>query len=322
MVEHRAVVALLFGVDYIRFDEVGALLHMAPLAFDASTFEIWGALLHGRRCVVYADREFSLERFAEVMRSEQVDTLWLTAALFNVVIDEDWRALAGVRQLIIGGEALSPRHVAKALRLLPALRLVNGYGPTETTTFAACHEIRALEPEAATVPIGRPIANTELYILDDRRTARARSASPASSTSAAPGLARGYLDRPELTAERFVGHPFSPDPDARLYRTGDLARYRPDGDIEFLGRLDDQVKIRGFRVEPGRGGGGAARAPRRRGRRGRGPADELRPAPPRRLRRPGATTPTVDRRPARSPAGSACPTTSCPPRSSPWTRCR
>ena len=250
MVEHRAVVALLFGVDYIRFEQVGALLHMAPLAFDASTFEIWGALLHGRRCVVYTDRNFSLERFLAVMQSEKIDTLWLTAALFNVVIDEDWRHLEGVRQLIIGGEALSPPHVARALRLLPMLRLVNGYGPTEATTFAACYEIRALEPEAAGVPIGRPIANTELYILDaDGRPVPIGVAGELYIGGA--GLARGYLDRPELTAERFLGHPFSPDPQTRVYRTGDLARYRADGNIEFLGRIDDQVKIRGFRVEPG-----------------------------------------------------------------------
>jgi amino acid adenylation domain-containing protein len=250
MVEHRAVVALLFGVDYVRFDDVESVLHMAPLAFDAATFEIWGALLHGRRSVVYTERRFLLERFAAVMQTERVDTLWLTAALFNVVIDDDWSPLTAVRQLVIGGEALSPTHVAKALRLLPGLRLVNGYGPTEATTFAACYEIRALAPDAHTVPIGRPIANTELYVLDP-----AGRPVPIGITGelyiGGEGLARGYLDRPELTAERFTRHPFCTEPNARLYRTGDLVRYRADGNIEFLGRVDDQVKIRGFRVEPG-----------------------------------------------------------------------
>ncbi len=250
MVEHRAVVALLFGVDYVRFEDVGSLLHMAPLAFDAATFEIWGALLHGRRSVVYTERRFLLERFGAVMQAEHVDTLWLTAALFNVVIDEDWSHLSAVRQLVIGGEALSPTHVAKALRLLPDLHLVNGYGPTEATTFAACYQIRALAPDARTVPIGRPIANTELYVLDaDFRPV------PIGIIGelyiGGEGLARGYLDRPELTAERFVHHPFCTETNARLYRTGDLVRARADGNIEFLGRVDDQVKIRGFRVEPG-----------------------------------------------------------------------
>ncbi len=250
MVEHRAVVALLFGVDYVRFEDVGSLLHMAPLAFDAATFEIWGALLHGRRSVVYTERRFLLERFGAVMQAEHVDTLWLTAALFNVVIDEDWSHLSGVRQLVIGGEALSPTHVAKALRLLPDLRLVNGYGPTEATTFAACYQIRALAPDARTVPIGRPIANTELYVLDPEF-----KPVPIGIIGelyiGGEGLARGYLDRPELTAERFVHHPFCAETNARLYRTGDLVRARADGNIEFLGRVDDQVKIRGFRVEPG-----------------------------------------------------------------------
>ncbi len=250
MIEHRAVVALLFGVDYVRFEDVGSLLHMAPLAFDATTFEIWGALLHGCRSVVYTERRFLLERFAAVMQAERVDTLWLTAALFNVVIDDDWSHLSGVRQLVIGGEALSPTHVAKALRLLPGLRLVNGYGPTEATTFATTYEIRELSPDARTVPIGRPIANTELYVLDPEG-----SPVPIGITGelyiGGEGLARGYLDRPELTAERFVRHPFCAEPNARLYRTGDLVRFRADGNVEFLGRVDDQVKVRGFRVEPG-----------------------------------------------------------------------
>jgi amino acid adenylation domain-containing protein len=249
MVEHRAVIALLFGVDYVHFDEVGAILHMAPLTFDASTFEIWGALLHGARCVVYPDQKFALNRFGTVLAAN-VDTLWLTAAVFNAVIDEDWRILRGIRQLIVGGEALSVDHVAKAIEFLPHVRLVNGYGPTEVTTFAACHEIRAFEPGTDRVPIGRPIANTELYILDGRRQPVPIGV-PGELYLGGAGLARGYLNQPELTAERFVPHPFCTNPDARLYRTGDLARYRADGDVEFLGRLDDQIKVRGFRVEPG-----------------------------------------------------------------------
>ncbi len=249
MVEHRSVVALLFGVDYIRFDEVGAILHMAPLAFDASTFEIWGALLHGARCVVYTDRQFALDRFGAAL-SANVDTLWLTSAVFNLVMDKDWRLLRNIRQLIVGGDTLSVGHVAKALAVLQGVRLVNGYGPTEATTFAVCHEIRALEPGTDRVPIGRPIANTELYILDGSLRPVPIGVTGELYIGGA-GLARGYLDRPELTAERFIPHPFSAGQDDRLYRTGDLGRYRADGDIEFIGRLDDQIKIRGFRVEPG-----------------------------------------------------------------------
>jgi aspartate racemase len=250
MIEHRSVLALLFGVDYIRFHEVSVLLHMAPLSFDAATFEIWGALLHGKRCVVYEDGHFSLERFGALMQSENVDTLWLTAPLFNVIVDEAWAHLRGVRQLIIGGEALSASHVAEARRLLPDMRFVNGYGPTETTTFAVCHEIGDHDPRSGAVPIGRPIANTEIYILDANRRIV-----PVNVVGelyiGGEGLARGYLARPELTAERFVAHPFDTDPNARLYRTGDLARYHADGTVDFVGRVDEQLKIRGFRVEPG-----------------------------------------------------------------------
>ncbi len=256
MVEHRSVVALLFGVDYVHFDQVDAILHMAPLAFDASTFEIWGALLHGARCVVYTDRQFDLDQFGKVLTAD-VDTLWMTSALFNVVIDEDWGLLRNVRQLIVGGDALSVEHVAKALKVLPDVRLVNGYGPTEATTFAACYEIKTLDVGSDRVPIGRPIANTELYILDgDLRPV------PVGATGelciGGVGLARGYLDRPELTAERFVPHPFSADESALLYRTGDLTRFRMDGNVEFLGRVDDQIKISRLPGRARRGRSGVA----------------------------------------------------------------
>jgi amino acid adenylation domain-containing protein len=250
MVEHRAVIALLFGVDYVDFDEVDALLHMAPLSFDAATFEIWGALLHGHRCVVYPHRHVSLDRFCALVRSERVDTVWLAASLFNVVVDEDVTSLRGVRRLVVGGEALSPDHVARALQSLPGVRLVNGYGPTETTTFALCHEILVGDCERGSIPIGRPLANRQIYILDPSR----RPVPPnvvGELYIGGAGLARGYLERPDLTAERFVAHPFDTDPGARLYKSGDLGRFRADGVVEFVGRIDDQLKIRGFRVEPG-----------------------------------------------------------------------
>jgi amino acid adenylation domain-containing protein len=254
LVEHRAIVSLLFGTDFVDFDDVGALLHMAPLAFDASTFEIWGALLHGARCVVDTGPHFSIEHFGALLAREHVDTLWLTAALFNVVVDEGWQHLHGVRQLITGGEALSPVHVARARTRAPHVRLVNGYGPTEATTFAACHDITAHGAGSGSVPIGRPIANTQLYVLDAHR-----QPVPIGVTGelyiGGTGLARGYVGDPQLTAERFVPNPFVVDGPAgcsdRVYRTGDLARARADGTLEFVGRVDDQVKIRGFRVEPG-----------------------------------------------------------------------
>lgn len=247
MIEHRAVVALLFGVDYIDFERVHALLHLAPLSFDASTFEIWGALLHGARCVVCSGERFDMDRLADTL-SGGVDTAWMTSSLFNVVIDTDWRILRGLRQLVIGGEALSVDHVATARDRLPDLRIVNGYGPTEATTFALCHEIASVETGAERIPIGRPIANTRIHVLDDRQRPVSIGL-PGELYIGGPGVARGYVGRPELTAERFVADPL--DPGARMFRTGDLVRHRSDGEVEFLGRLDDQVKIRGFRVEPG-----------------------------------------------------------------------
>jgi amino acid adenylation domain-containing protein len=250
-VRHRGVTRLVFGNDYAHFGSDEVFLQMAPMSFDASTFELWGALLHGGACVIYPERVPSTAMLAEVLSRHGVTTLWLTASLFNAVIDEASDILTGVRQLLTGGEALSVAHVKKALDLLPNTRLVNGYGPTESTTFACCYAIpRPMGPNLSSVPIGRPIGNTRVYLLN-----AGMEPVPVGVAGelyiGGDGLARGYLNRPELTAERFVPDPFSSEPGARLYRTGDLARYLPDGNIEFLSRIDEQIKIRGFRIEPG-----------------------------------------------------------------------
>ncbi len=250
-VPHRGVVRLLFGVDYAKLEGGRTILQMAPAAFDASTFEIWGALLHGGRCVLAPGRLPAFDLLGDLLRRHEVDTVWLTATLFNAVIDEAPEILAGVRQLLIGGEALSIPHVRRALELLPATALINGYGPTEATTFACCHRIPRMLPEGlASIPIGKPIANTTIYLLDPSGRPVPIGV-PGEIHIGGPGVALGYWDRPGSTAERFIPDRFGTVPGARLYRTGDLGRYLMDGDIEFLGRLDDQVKIRGFRVEPG-----------------------------------------------------------------------
>jgi amino acid adenylation domain-containing protein len=250
-VPHRGVLRLLSGVEYVRLDAQKTFLHLAPTSFDASTFEIWGALLHGAKCVLFPGRIPAPNEIGEILHHHKITTLWLTASLFNTVMDEAPAALSGVSQLLVGGEALSVPHVRRALAELPATQIVNGYGPTESTTFTCCYPIPArLDESVSTIPIGRPIANTEVYLLDSY-------GSPVPVGIAGElyvggdGLARGYLNRPELTAQKFVPHPFTNRAGARLYKTGDLARYLPDGNIEFLGRIDDQVKIRGFRIEPG-----------------------------------------------------------------------
>jgi len=248
---HRGVARLLFGVDYVRLDRHQTFLLLAPISFDASTFELWGALLHGGRCVVYPERVPTFDKLGELIRAHKVTTLWLNASLFNAVIDGDAEILAGVSQVLTGGEALSPMHIRRALERLPQTQLVNGYGPTESTTFTCCYRIpRDLSDHALSIPIGRPIANTQVYILD-KQLNPVPIGVPGELYIGGDGLARGYLNRPEQTAEKFVRHPFSENPEARLYKTGDLARYRPDGSIEFLGRIDHQVKLRGFRIELG-----------------------------------------------------------------------
>jgi amino acid adenylation domain-containing protein len=248
-VRHQAVLRLLIGIDYVRLDANQSFLQLAPTSFDASTFEIWGALLHGARCVIFPGKVPIPSELGNILRHYHVSTLWLTASLCNTVIDEAPEALSEVRQLLMGGEALSVSHVQRALGLLPGTQIINGYGPTESTTFTCCYAIPPrLDENISSISIGRPIANTEVYLLDSHL-----SPVPIGISSelyiGGDGLARGYLNRPELTAEKFIPHPFSHEPGARLYKTGDLARYRPDGNIEFLGRTDHQVKIRGFRIE-------------------------------------------------------------------------
>lgn len=249
MVEHRNVVRLVRPATYARLAPDEVLLQLAPLSFDASTFEVWGALLNGARLAVAAPGPLSPAELGALIKRCGVTTLWLTAGLFNQFIDAAPQHLSGVRQLLTGGEALSPAHCARALDLLPLTRLINGYGPTETTTFACCHTIEPGSRLQPSVPIGRPAGQARVYVLDGHRQPVPVGAA-GELYIGGPGVARGYLKRPGLTAERFVPDELG-EPGGRLYRTGDLVRYLPEGHLEFLGRVDRQVKIRGYRVEPG-----------------------------------------------------------------------
>ncbi len=249
-VRHRGVVRLLWDVDYVHLGREEVLLQLAPVSFDASTFEIWGALVHGGRVVMYPERVPTAEELGRVIEEKGVTTLWLTASLFNEIVDEEPEALSRVRQLLTGGEALSVPHVRRALGRLSDTELINGYGPTEGTTFTCCHRVaRELKEEIPSIPIGRPIAETRVYVLDSELRPAPLGVSGELYVGG-DGVARGYLNRPELTAEKFVPDPYG-ESGGRLYRTGDRARWRADGTIEFLGRVDEQVKVRGFRVEPG-----------------------------------------------------------------------
>lgn len=250
-IPHRAVARLLFGVDYVPMHAGQSYLHLSSITFDASTFEVWAPLLHGGRCVLYPERVPTLQGIGAALAKYEVRVLWLTAGLFNLIIDEAPEILKGVEWVMAGGEALSLRHIKKALQELPNTEIVNGYGPTECTTFALTYRLpRELPEYHRSVPIGHPIGNTTAYVLN-RDLQPVPDGAEGELYLGGDGLARGYLNGPELTAERFVRDPFSDDPTARLYRTGDRVKYLADGSIEYLGRMDFQVKVRGFRIELG-----------------------------------------------------------------------
>jgi len=249
-VEHRSVVRLVKGNSYCEFGPQEVILQFAPASFDASTFEIWGALLNGGRLVIVPEQTPSLEELGRTVREHRVTTLWLTAGLFHLMVEQRIEDLRGVKQLLAGGDVLSAPHVRTLLEAAQGCTVINGYGPTENTTFTCCHVMRAGDSVPDSVPIGRPIANTQVYIVDDFGTP-VSAGEPGELWAGGDGLARGYLNRPELTRERFIQNPFSKESGERLYRTGDRVRCRPDGAIEFLGRLDNQVKISGFRIELG-----------------------------------------------------------------------
>jgi amino acid adenylation domain-containing protein len=248
MIPHRGVLRLVIGNHYATLDDKEVLLQLAPLSFDASTFEIWGALLNGGSLAIMAGNRPSLGDIAAAICRHGVSTLWLTAGLFNLMVEHRLDGLRPLRQLLAGGDVLSPTHVERALTALPNCRLINGYGPTENTTFTCCHSVTLADCRPGPIPIGRPIAQTQVYVLDDAQYPVA-DCGEGELYVGGEGVALGYLNRPDLTAERFIPDPFVPRPGACLYRTGDRVRRRPDGLLEFLGRVDRQVKVSGKRVE-------------------------------------------------------------------------
>ena len=244
-VPHRAIRRLVCEGGYAKLDATATVIQTAPVAFDASTFEIWGPLLNGGKLVVHAEAIPTASGLAERIQRTGANTMWLTAGLFNALIDEAPATFRGIRRLITGGEALSITHVRKALAALPGIELCNGYGPTETTTFATHHLIRDDDVAAGSIPLGHAIRDTELHVVDARGKLAPLGAE-GDLLIGGDGVARGYRKRPELTAERFIPNPFG---SGSLYRTGDRCRRRSDGLIEYVGRSDTQVKIRGFRIE-------------------------------------------------------------------------
>ncbi|MGP8298317.1 non-ribosomal peptide synthetase [Streptomyces inhibens] len=247
-VTHRNVVDLVRHHRFRSGAHARVLMH-SPHAFDASTYELWVPLLTGGRVILAPPGRLDAAALERTIVKQGVTALWLAAGLFRLLAEEAPACFKAVREAWAGGEAVPASAVERVRSVSPATVVVDGYGPTETTTFATCFAIADGDPVPASVPIGRPLDGTRAYVLD----AALRPAPVGTAGDlyiGGSGVSRGYLDRPGLTAERFVADPFG-EPGERMYRTGDLARWRADGNLEYLGRADDQVKIRGFRIEPG-----------------------------------------------------------------------
>ncbi|PQQ25032.1 non-ribosomal peptide synthetase [Photorhabdus hindustanensis] len=251
IVPHRAVVRLVINNSYVEIEPNDRVAFAANPAFDASTFEVWAPLLNGGALVVIDHTTLlTPQEFVQALDRYRINILWLSVGLFNRLAAELSPVLPQMKILIVGGDILDPHVITQVLRNNPPQQLLNAYGPTEGTTFTTTYRIEALATGTTNIPIGRPIANTQVYLLDEQGQP-APLGRVGEIYVGGDGVACGYLNRPELTVERFLVDPFSDVPDARMYRTGDLARYLPDGNLEFLGRNDQQVKIRGFRIEPG-----------------------------------------------------------------------
>ncbi|MEU4445217.1 non-ribosomal peptide synthase/polyketide synthase [Actinosynnema sp. NPDC050801] len=245
---HRDVVALVADGRFRGGAHDRVLLH-SPQAFDVSTYELWMPLLNGDRVVIAPPGDVDAEVLRRVIAEHGVTAVLLTAGLFRVIVQEDPGCMAGLREVWAGGDVVPAAPIRRVLEASPGLTVVDGYGPTETTTFATSIAMSDAAAVPDVVPIGRPLDGMRVYVLDgDLRPVPIGVAGELFIAGA--GVARGYLNRPGQTAQRFIPDPFTGSGE-RMYRTGDVARWRVDGVLEFVGRADDQVKIRGFRVEPG-----------------------------------------------------------------------
>ncbi|MFJ3950374.1 amino acid adenylation domain-containing protein [Streptomyces libani] len=243
-VPHHAIAELVTDPAYLTLTSRDRVLFHSPMTFDASTFEVWGSLANGAAVVVCTAERPSFEDLARQVERHGVTVAFFTTALFHQLAGRRSRIFSLLRTVIVGGEALSAHHARAVLRAFPWLELVNGYGPTEATTFTTTHRVTDADCDGQ-VPIGRPIAGATVHLLDDNGHP-VPDGEHGELWIGGSRLAHGYTGQPELTAERFVDHPGL----GRLYRSGDLVSRRPDGHLDFHGRTDDQVKIRGFRIEP------------------------------------------------------------------------
>ncbi|KYC42720.1 non-ribosomal peptide synthetase [Scytonema hofmannii PCC 7110] len=246
-VPHRSFIGFMFGVDYIHLDANLIWLQHSSISWDALTLELWSPLLYGGRCVLYPERIPTPEGLSQIIQEQGINTLFLTTALFNLAIDTIPEGLSGVKQLLFGGESVSIPHVRRALELLLETQIIHAYGPSECTVFTSCYPLpKQLAQNVRSIPIGKPIGDRKVYLLD-KDLHRVPLEIPGELYVGGASVARGYLNQPTLTRERFIPNPFVEGD--TLYKTGDLIRRLPDGNLEFLGRIDTQVKLRGFRIE-------------------------------------------------------------------------
>ena len=247
MVEHRNVVRLIKNTNYVKFEEDERILQTGAIVFDASTFEFWGSLLNGYALYLVDEGVIlEAEKLKKAIEDQKITTLWLTAPLFNQLTEQNPKIFDGVRNLLVGGDALSPKHINRIRDIYKDLNIINGYGPTENTTFSVCNIID--KEYKHNIPIGIPISNSTAYVVDKFDNLMPVGI-PGELVVGGEGVARGYLNAKEMTDKKFIKMDFAPE--QTIYRTGDMARWLPNGTIEFLGRIDNQVKIRGYRIEIG-----------------------------------------------------------------------
>ncbi|MED4400360.1 non-ribosomal peptide synthetase, partial [Metabacillus fastidiosus] len=249
IISHYSAVRVIRNTNYIEINNNDIILQLSNYSFDGSIFDIYGALLNGAKLVlVEKETVVNMKKLGSLIRKENISVMFITTALFNILVDMEISSLENIRKILFGGERASVSHAKKALEFMGKDKIIHVYGPTESTVFTTYYFINEISEEDETIPIGKPLANTSVYIVDKNRNLLPVGEAGELCISG-DGLSKGYLNNEELTSEKFVANPFVPG--EKLYHTGDLARWLPDGNIEFLGRIDHQVKIRGYRVELG-----------------------------------------------------------------------
>ncbi|MEI6756850.1 MAG: amino acid adenylation domain-containing protein [Chlorobium sp.] len=241
----RGIISLVVDENYVCLTPLDHILQIAPLAFDVSTFEIWGTLLNGARLYIPSRNEIlDPVELAAILKCQQISIIFLTTGLFNRQAETLPESFSTLRTVITGGDTISPAHVRLVMESCPSTTFINGYGPTENTTFSTTYQISQSDLTENTIPIGRPLPHSSVRVQDDRGQL-VPIGIWGEIVTGGDGVADGYLNQPELTAARFFSEPSG----NRYYRTGDLGRWRKDGVLEFGGRKDGQIKLRGFRIE-------------------------------------------------------------------------